>query len=121
MTLKDLIESDVAEVFFNTDEFAERVTYHQGDLEAISIDAIPETIEMESLGTEGYVATVEQAAWQIPASQLGSVLPRDGDKIRRPVGGAVWVYEVTPPDDVRPSWTRDVTTHVYTVFTKRVA
>lgn len=121
MTLKDLIESDVTEVFFNPDEFAERVTYKQGNLEAISIDAIPEIIEFESLGEEGYMTKVEQAAWQIPAVQLGSVHPRPGDRITRPVQGEEWVYEVMPPDDGRPAMSRDVTTHVWTVYSKRVS
>ena len=114
-TLAELIESDVDDVFFNTDEFAETCTYWQGKAD-ISITAIPKMVEYEVVGDEGHLTKVTRTDWSIPAADL-TVTPRAGDRIERASGA---VYEVVPIDK-RPIAETDVSGHVIVVHTKQVA
>ena len=85
-TLKDVISSDVDEVFMQTDDFAESCGFIQGDAEEITVTGIAYSVEYETQDSEGFSTRFIATDWLIPADDLTGVTPRAGDQIRRTVG-----------------------------------
>lgn len=86
MTLKSQIQSDIAGLFYNTDDFAETITYTQTGKSGISIPAIPDySGDSGGLGADEWG---DNATIRIKASDIS--LPSTGDTVQ---SGAD-VYEV---------------------------
>lgn len=83
MSLADLIESDLDDVFFNTSEFAVTVTYTRGG-HTISIPAIVEPSLFDNDQSIG-ITKVETRGYLLQASDLvfgeATTLPEYGDRI----------------------------------------
>ena len=75
MTLKTQMTTDLA-VFFNTDEFAENVTYTPTGGEAATIPAI---VERDDPFQEAYVRGEETATCQIHVKKSDVATPQFGD------------------------------------------
>lgn len=119
MSLKEQITSDVASVFFNTDDFAELITYVQGATAYPDVVAIPSGLATSVDETEGLGTAARDMTWQIPVASL-PVRPRDGDQIRRPLRGKTFVYEILPFDSSESATTDEVTGLVWVLQTKLV-
>ncbi len=119
MSLRDLIASDVTDVFFNTDEFAEPVTYVQGVTEYSEIAAIPSGSVSNVDETEGFATANREVTWHIPVAAL-SVTPREGDRILRPFLGKTFEYEVMPSESNLHAVEQMVDGSVWQIQTKLV-
>lgn len=121
VTLKQLITSDVSDVFLNTTEFAEAISYYQGAGAAISIPrALPHDVQYESQDEEGFTTSFTRTDWMIPVSAL-AVTPRAGDRIERTVGTEMHTYELMPIDNARQVAALDESGNLWMVHSRRVA
>lgn len=101
MTLRDLIAADTEAVLMNTEDFAEVLTFQQGDMVAIEVTAVMSgggPVEYEVADAEGFLTKVESVDWQIRRADFGSLEPRFGELTRS--DGAK--YELLPIGD-RPA------------------
>jgi hypothetical protein len=119
MSLRDLIASDVTNVFFNTEEFAELVTYAQGAEEHPATPAIPSGSVSNVDETEGFATANREVTWHIPVAAL-SVTPREGDRILRPFLGRTFEYEVMPSESNLHAVEQMVDGSVWQIQTKLV-
>ena len=121
MSLKDLIEWDVVDVFVNTDDFAEECTYQQGAETPIEIDgAIRSNVEYEVIDDEGFATKYTVTDWLIPAVYLVGTTPRSGDRIEVTRGSETQTFEICPPSSDMQATRLDVSGHLWTLHTKQV-
>ena len=84
MSLATQIETDVADVFMNTDEFAVEITYTRcGD--SVTVNAMVEPSQFPSLGDEGGATKYETRGFLVESSTLVlsgvATTPEIGDTI----------------------------------------
>ena len=118
-TLKEIIAADVGNVFMNTQEFAEPISYMQGMGPAIETTGIPEEIEFTTTDQEGFSTKFQFMSWLIPIADFGGTLPREGDTITRSVGAITQTYEVMPTGG-KPSNSIEISNNMYRIETKQV-
>lgn len=119
MSLRDLIASDVTDVFFNTEDFAELVTYAQGTQEYPEIAAIPSGSVSNTDETEGFGTANLEVTWHIPVALL-EVTPREGDRILRSFLGKTLEYEVMPSESSLHAVEQMIDGSVWQIQTKLV-
>lgn len=115
MTLKEQIESDVASVFFNTDEFAEAISYLRAADAPIPTTGILNEKQVRIEDDEGFATKATVMFWQIQVADL-PYKPRNGDRIQRADGE---VYEVMPYARSDDAVHKDDSGHVWMLQTKR--
>lgn len=85
MTLRDLIADDTAAVLMNTEDFAEVLSFQQGDMVPIEVTAVMSgggPVEYEVNDAEGFLTRVESVDWQVRRADFGSLEPRFGEFTR---------------------------------------
>lgn len=101
MTLRDLIAADTEAVLMNTEDFAEVLSFQQGDQAAIDVTAVMSgggPVEYEVADAEGFLTKVQSVDWQVRRAEFGSVEPKFGE-LTRSTGEK---YELLPIGD-RPA------------------
>lgn len=101
MTLRDLIAADTEAVLMNTEDFAEVLSFQQGDLAPIEVTAVMSTggpVEYEVTDSEGFMTKVEVVDWQVRRAEFGDLDPKFGE-LTRESGER---YELLPVGD-RPA------------------
>ena len=119
-TLKEIIASDIADVFMNTDEYAEAVYYLQGEGPEIETTGVREAVEHDATDDEGFSIKVVAVAWLMPVADFGETVPRPGDVIRVTVGTVEEEFEVVPKSSADDRFEKLVCNTMYRVHTKQV-
>lgn len=95
MTLRDLIAADTQAVLMNTEDFAEVLSFQQGDMLPIEVTAVMSgggPVEYEVVDAEGFLTKVESVDWQVRRAAFGDLDPKFGELTR--ADGAK--YELLP-------------------------
>lgn len=117
MTLKSMIESDVSDVFMNTNDFAEALTFHRGNSTAESTYGVRRVLEQETEREETFATQSELVEWSVPVADL-SVSPRVGDRLVATAAGET--FEILPSEVAENPVVKDDSGHLWVVMTKQV-
>lgn len=114
-TLKDLIASDIDDVFMNTDEFADSISFRSGNGLPISTTGIVNELEFDVWDDQGFPQKITRYRWLVPVADLPGIEPRSGDGITHNAD----YYEVAPVDKRQPA-AKDVTGNLWAIDCKRI-
>ena len=89
MTLKDLIESDVQDVFLNTDEFAETVTFRTDAGGAVSVTGIV-GLDEPLRDTEAFRPTIYTGSVSISEADRSELLTKPNELLTVETHGYTW-------------------------------